>query len=998
MCQIKDLFAANSNLKYIMYICSDCSFAHAWKDRWISHEKRTGHQLQVASSSDDDEEDQPDIFQSREMIVNDHFIMSSQDEDEQHHDNETADFEQHDISEDESTFMESNQSKEDSWYPWSSRCHYYLTVLYHGSHRRNIDKNTLIAIMDILKVYVPKEEYFPNVDEIVNFTVDYWKDQILHTINLDGNPLTLLKPQGIVALRLANPVQSTTFDRVPRRNTADVISSQSSAAKFKSFEYRKLGNLMVGDLVELDGMRSIATSGPEGKVSCKLYFYISGFYIEETTYKVEGKVFIHSSVLGPTFVPGESGFVYLQGADSSFNFQFIKYESTFRFRNLVPFYTGYMYLESSPLSLFQLTDEDLKYCRESLHVSANEGCLRVLMNLHVDDASQVSSKMWKSASVCDIQFAGAISGVKGNEYNNIIVALSDTEKISMKRVFDVVCEEFIDLGNNSFECYDSFTGKKEKVKVSVAAIFGDLPAKAEISPFKGYKADVFCGRDMYNKRTGDGLEIVRTLDVLREQIIEIQTEVSISKKKKLGIKYGLDINNLECPIEQLDHFDMTRDFPQDLLHHFTLGWCKKSLVYLKTDVLSENLLLKLCEVFDCIVWKEYTLRTTSNALKKVGSQIGRNIKALMQIVWYGMWILLKGDSDLRAELEVFLRAFFYLGKLNFIFFNAIETAWCDDISESVKVCLKTVVAIFRRDMDVLVPGPKTHDLENHLIEDVERHGSPAGFDCQAGESKMKVQKYKNHFSNKKAPSKDVAEKYLKTEIVRHTVTGGALNSDGSLRASENVMNESKRLSSLRSLLGISAEDRFVAKPTLADYIQVGGKKRLKQSRPKPEHILLGIPDSDMKTFNRVKLKNGPLYRGGGLYMIDHSEMLFGRLIEVYRSKTEISYAVIEVFDDCSGENSDPFLNEAGVRVWRCSGILKLVKELHRLNPAPILHACPLEPIVKCGFEVGSFEVIEERQKVQQHREVYRCLGKAGNLFLINVTALCIPSGVGAGCM
>ena len=164
------------------------------------------------------------------------------------------------------------------------------------------------------------------------------------------------------------------------------------------------------------------------------------------------------------------------------------------------------------------------------------------------------------------------------------------------------------------------------------------------------------------------------------------------------------------------------------------------------------------------------------------------------------------------------------------------------------------------------------------------------------------------------------------------------------------------------------------------------------------NILLGIPDSDMKTFNRVKLKNGPLYRGGGLYMIDHSEMLFGRLIEVYRSKTEISYAVIEVFDDCSCENSDPFLNEAGVRVWRCSGILKLVKELHRLNPAPILHACPLEPIVKCGFEVGSFEVIEERQKVQQHREVYRCLGKAGNLFLINVTALCIPSGVGAGCM
>ena len=26
--------------------------------------------------------------------------------------------------------------EEDSWFPWKSRAHFYLTVLYHGSHRR----------------------------------------------------------------------------------------------------------------------------------------------------------------------------------------------------------------------------------------------------------------------------------------------------------------------------------------------------------------------------------------------------------------------------------------------------------------------------------------------------------------------------------------------------------------------------------------------------------------------------------------------------------------------------------------------------------------------------------------------------------------------------------------------------------------------------------------------------------------------------------------------
>ena len=101
--------------------------------------------------------------------------------------------------------------------------------------------------------------------------------------------------------------------------------------------------------------------------------------------------------------------------------------------------------------------------------------------------------------------------------------------------------------------------------------------------------------------------------------------------------------------------------------------------------------------------------------------------------------------------------------------------------------IKTAVAIFRRDMEDLVPGPKTHDLEHHIQEDILRHGSPAGFDCQAGEAKMKVQKLCNNFSKKDAPGRDVALKYMKTEIVRHIVMGGALSEDGNLKAAPKVL-------------------------------------------------------------------------------------------------------------------------------------------------------------------------------------------------------------------
>ena len=38
------------------------------------------------------------------------------------------------------------------------------------------------------------------------------------------------------------------------------------------------------------------------------------------------------------------------------------------------------------------------------------GCVQIVTNIHIDDASQVQSKVCKSASVFDIQIAGAPPG------------------------------------------------------------------------------------------------------------------------------------------------------------------------------------------------------------------------------------------------------------------------------------------------------------------------------------------------------------------------------------------------------------------------------------------------------------------------------------------------------------------------------------------------------------------------------------------------------------
>ena len=863
---------------------------------------------------------------------------------------------------------------------------------------RNFDQTTLKVIMDMFREYVPKNEYFPTVKEVTDFKNEFWEEKILKTEMLEENVFTYLKPEGMISMRLSHPKHAFSFDRVPRRNDGGVKTSQSSGEKFSEFEFLKLGNLYVGDVLKLSRADTISVPGERQRIPCQMYLMIQSFYVSDSEYFAEGNLFFHSSMRQMRDLVDVDSYIMLKDSLISIKMKDLKLEQTLRHHNLLPTFCHSVYDERQQ-AMIRLSGQELARIESKLDVSLREGCLQVVTNIHVDDASQVQSKVWKSASVLDIQIAGSISGEKGNEFNNMILGLTDTATISLQRLFDGICTEFVTLGQTGFECYDVFTNKMEKVKLPVAAVLSDLPAKAEISPFKGYQANVFCPKDMYNKMTDTGLDIPRDLAVVRRQIQEIKGTATQAEKKRLGVKFGLDIQNLDAVLDTLLQFDMTQDMPSDILHHFTLGWCKKSLIYLKNEILSDESLDQICQIFDQVTWKEYTSRTNSNTLRKIGSQIGRNIRGLMQLVWYGLWVLIGSDPDrYRGDLEVFLRVFFYIGKLNFLFYNKHEVNWSPAVLIQLNDALRTVVAIFRREMEVIVPGPKTHDLLHHIKTDIARHGAPSGFDCQAGESKMKVQKLKNQYSNKHAPGKDVAIKYLRTEIVRHIVTGGCFSDDGLVKASKNVLEGAVKYASMRSLLGIETKDTKEGQASLLDYETVNGKRKQKMQKPKFDHVLLGVPDIKMRTSDRIMTSNGPVYRQGGVYSKEGNRIDLGILVEVYKSRTG-TYAIIESLEDRTHENSDSFLQETGMKIWRRSQQLRLCSNLLPLKSVPLLHACKFElpPSALCKFVAGMTTVREERQLVQQRKTTYRCLGKAGNFFLVSAACLSIPAGIGLGC-
>ena len=402
-----------------MFVCSVCTFTTSKQRQWDRHHNQTGHEQELIAESEDEVGSDTEVFE--EVMEVDQPMRAEETVDEPDDDFQgEVQFEPDDPDDPEEL------PPQEPWFPWRSKCHFYLTVLYHGSHRRNMDQQTLRAVMDILRIYV-SGEHFPSLDEIVNFRYEYWEAKIFETRIDQENVFSFLKPEGIIAMRLANPVLAKSFDRVPRKNPDGLITSQSSSEKFQSMKFRKLGKLLKGDLVQLSNLGEITMEGFRDKVPCQIYFHIQGFYIEKNTYKVEGKYFFHSSLSECAFlrerVNNDDCFIQIRNMLGDLKFDELKYEQTLRSREEQPIYSQYTYDENTPPVLYLMSDSDLQDLHTSLDISEREGCVNVVTNIHIDDASQVQSKMWKSASVCDIQFAGAPAGVKGNEHNNIILGL-----------------------------------------------------------------------------------------------------------------------------------------------------------------------------------------------------------------------------------------------------------------------------------------------------------------------------------------------------------------------------------------------------------------------------------------------------------------------------------------------------------------------------------------------------------------------------------------------
>ena len=145
---------------------------------------------------------------------------------------------------------------------------------------------------------------------------------------------------------------------------------------------------------------------------------------------------------------------------------------------------------------------------------------------------------------------------------------------------------------------------------------------------------------------------------------EIEQAPTQMEKKELAKQYGLVPERYPPITDMFVGFDLFKDFSCDTLHLLLLGLFKKFMIALK-EKLPEEQLKKTAALVDSVMHPVlYKNRPSGACVLNPGSQIGRSIKAAIQVLYYGLHV---AEAD-----QIYCRTAYNLAELSFFLFTETD--------------------------------------------------------------------------------------------------------------------------------------------------------------------------------------------------------------------------------------------------------------------------------------------------------------------------------------
>eukprot|EP00731_Ephydatia_muelleri_P009853 Em0005g439a len=384
-----------------------------------------------------------------------------------------------------------------------------------------------------------------------------------------------------------------------------------------------------------------------------------------------------------------------------------------------------------------------------------------------DDTSGNRSKVWNKFDSWCFLLAGLRQ--KDNAQFCNIHFICTSNQVPVMEMAHPLVDQLLEL-ERGIVVFDAQLNTNALILAPVICFLCDNPRAAEICSHLGSGTLRFCRIcrvDHTNSLTGICEERKRSSTIQEVQLI--RSAHTQAERKRLRTLYGTSEKEnhlLQLPV------DLHQSTPIESLHTLGLG-PYKYLLREKMEQLSEKQRKEVVARIAALPSSGLTGGISSDISRHYKSFVGRDFKFLAQIA---MFIFSPYLSE--AEIEVWLA-------LSMVF----KMVYCDEFEPQKIELYRDVCHRFARAIDCYSvtwrKKLKIH-LILHLPDSMLRFGPASSFNTERCESYNSVIRSRNVYSNRQAPSKDIATAFAIQESIRFTFSGSCYNT--SERCGEDLVN------------------------------------------------------------------------------------------------------------------------------------------------------------------------------------------------------------------
>jgi hypothetical protein len=598
--------------------------------------------------------------------------------------------------------------------------------------------------------------------------------------------------------------------------------------------------------------------------------------------------------------------------------------------------------------------------------------------LYSDDLSGNRSKKWNKFDCIAFLLAGLPKEMNTNLRN--IHLISASNRVTVLEMLQPLADELKMLQSGTF-LFDAYWNEVVFVYAPVLMVICDNPRSSELLGHMTGNPKKFCRLCMCD-RTVDPTVTSRRRS--KSESLDICTQISMAcdVKAKENIKTSFGLTGKTNPLFELD-VDLFQSTPIECLHTILLGPYKYLLRHVMENLTSTQK-VEISARLNAFPFSGFKYKLKANICRYVGSLVGRDFKAFAQLALYILGPYLN-ESEMLAWL--------FLSKI----FAATYIDIVDVTKSSHYVAITTgFISALKIAYPDFLKKAKIH-LLLHLPEVLLQFGPTSAYNTERCESFNSLVRTANVYSNKQAPSRDIATSFSVNETLYHISCGAIIqgrragegllelfkmdfvnkflnNGCHSLQCFHGVLRKLRRdernnpvVATVQSSLNLSVSSNSSSKlcgtTTPASHINVNS-----------DVTLPGNPYGTV--YNALIGRDGGIINTGDcIEAVNDNEIVYGILISCLQAANRISFCVIRLFDHVGVDN------EYDCPLFTLTDDILLIPAIKISKSVNMLHQCDKD----CVFVRSSGCHIIERETVDLSNEI-TCFQHNfnNNLYFLNI--------------